>query len=40
MSGDNRSHIPENTPAAEMFRFVLCDLFTKVNKRPASIAPD
>ena len=40
MSGDNRSHIPENTPAAKIFRFVLSDLFTKVNKRPAPIVPD
>ena len=39
-SGDNRSHIPENTPAAKIFRFVLCDLFTKVNKRPAPIVPN
>ena len=40
MSGDNRSHIPENTFAAKIFRFVLCDLFTKVNKRPETIVPD
>ena len=37
MSGDNRLHIPENTSAAKTFRFVLCDLFTKVNKRPAHL---
>ena len=40
MSGDNRSHIPEDTAAPKVFRFVLCDLFTKVNKRPVPIVPD
>ena len=39
MSGDKRSHIPQNTPAAKIFRFVLCDLFTKINNCPAPIVP-
>ena len=40
MSGGNRLYIPENTPAAKVFRLVLRDLFSKVNKRPAPIVPD